>query len=97
MAQAVSCRPIIAEVRVRSQVTFVLDKVTPGQFFPVAVEFSQPLTEICPRNISWCSKGGRCVGVTTLHFHAPTILKSASLNPLKHSGLEYACTGIVYL
>jgi len=69
MAQAVSRRPVIAEARVRSQVSpcdiFVeLSHIKAG--FPTALWFAQPLTEICSSNISWCGKGGRCVGLTTL-------------------------------
>jgi len=32
----------------------------------MALEFTQPLTEMSIRNISWWAKGGRCVRLTTL-------------------------------
>jgi hypothetical protein len=45
------------------------------------------------RNISW-GKGGRCVGLTTLPFHVPNVLKSLTLNLLEPSGSVKACNGI---
>ena len=32
----------------------------------MALGLTQPLTEMSTRNISWGSKGGRCIGLTTL-------------------------------
>jgi hypothetical protein len=69
MAQAVIRRPVIAGDRVRSQfspcdICVGLSHTKAG--FLVAVGFVQPVTEVCPRSISWCDKGGGCVGVTTL-------------------------------
>jgi hypothetical protein len=39
-------------------------------------------------------KGGRLVGLTTLHFHVSTVLYSGSLNFLEPSGPVQACNGI---
>jgi len=39
-------------------------------------------------------KGGRCVGLTTLHLHVPIVLKYGSLNLLESSGPVQACNGI---
>jgi len=44
---------------------------------------TQPLTEMSTRYISWGEKDGRCVELTTLPLHVPTVLKSASLSLLK--------------
>jgi hypothetical protein len=60
----------------------------------MALESTQPLTEMSTRNISWGGKGGRCVGLTTLHLHVPIVLKFASLNLLEPSGPVQACNGI---
>ena len=40
-------------------------------------------------------KGGRWLGLTTLHLHVPTVLKSGSLNLLEPSGPVLACNWIV--
>jgi hypothetical protein len=84
MAQAVSRRSVIAGNRVRSQVSprdicVKLSHTKAG--FPMAVGFVQPLTEICPRNISWCGKGGRCMGVTTLPLSCADYLEICGLQP----------------
>ena len=42
-------------------------------------------------------KGGRCVGLTTLPFQVPIVLKSGSPNLLEPSGPVQACNGIVLL
>jgi hypothetical protein len=39
-------------------------------------------------------KGGRCLGLTTSHFHVLTVLKSGSLNLHGPSGPVQACNGI---
>jgi len=39
-------------------------------------------------------KGGRCIGLTTLHLHVPIGMKSGSLNLLEPSGPIQACNGI---
>jgi len=39
------------------------------------------------------SKGGRCVGLTTLRLHVPIVLKSGSLNFLVPSGPFQPCNG----
>ena len=46
MAQAVSCRPLIAETWVRSHVTFVMDTVALDQIFLQALRF--PLVSVNP-------------------------------------------------
>jgi hypothetical protein len=38
-------------------------------------------------------KGGRCVGLTTLHHHVSIVLKSGSLKLLESSGPAQACNG----
>jgi len=42
-------------------------------------------------------KDSRCVGLTTLPIHVPTVLKSGSLNFLEPFGPVQACNGIVLL
>jgi hypothetical protein len=59
----------------------------------MALGLTQHLTEMSTSNISW-GKGGRCVGLTTLHFHVPIVLKSGCLNLLEPSGTVQACNGI---
>ena len=59
----------------------------------MALESTQPLTEMSTRNISW-GKGGRCVGLTTYHLHVQTVSKSASLNFLEPLG---PAQGLLYL
>jgi len=56
--------------------------------------YTQPLTEMSTRNISW-GKGGRCVGLSTLPLHVLIVLKSGSLNLLEPSGSVQAWNGIV--
>ena len=84
MAQEVSRRPVIAETRVRSQVSpchiFVELRHTKAGF-RMAVGFAQSLTEICSSNISWCGKGGRRVGLTTLSFSRADYLEICELQP----------------
>jgi len=60
----------------------------------MALGLTQPLIEMSIRNICWGGKGGRCLGLTTLHLHVPIVLKSRSLNLLKPSGPVQACNGI---
>jgi len=55
----------------------------------MALGLTQPLTEMST------SKGGRCVGLTTLPLHVPIALKSWSLNLLEPSRPVQACNGIV--
>jgi hypothetical protein len=42
-------------------------------------------------------KGGRCLRVTALHLHVPTVLKSGNLNLLETSGPVQACNGLALL
>ena len=62
----------------------------------VALRLTQLLTEMSTRDISWerGGKGGRCVGLTTLHLHVPIFLKSGSLILLEPSGPPQACNWI---
>jgi len=39
------------------------------------------------------SKGGRCVRLTTYHFHVPFVKKSGGLNLMKTFGPVQACNG----
>jgi hypothetical protein len=61
----------------------------------MALESTQPLTEMSTRNISWGAKGGWCAGLTTCHLRVPIVLKFGSLNLLEPSRPVRACTGIV--
>jgi hypothetical protein len=64
----------------------------------VAVGWTQPLTEMSTRNISWGGgggKGGRCIGLTEGgNLHVAVILTSGSRNHLELWGPVQACTGI---
>jgi len=46
------------------------------------------------RNIPWSSKGGRCVGLTTLPSSCAIAWNSGSLELLESSGSVQTCTGI---
>jgi len=59
----------------------------------MALGFTQPLTEMSTRNISW-GKGGRCLGPQPYYFRVPIVLKSGSLNLLEPSG---PVMGLLYL
>ena len=61
----------------------------------MALGLTQPLTEMSTRNISLGSKGGRCVGLTTLPPHVPVVFKSGNLNLLETSEPVQVCNGIV--
>jgi len=56
---------------------------------------SSELLTLCPPSKcyrqSMGHKGGRCVGLTTLNFYVPTVLKSGNLNILEPSGPVQAC------
>jgi len=58
----------------------------------MALDSTQPLTEISTGSTSRGGKGGLCVGLTMLHVS--TVFKSGSLNFLEHSGTVPAYTGI---
>jgi hypothetical protein len=56
----------------------------------MALESTQPLTEMSTRCISW-GKGGRCVRLTTLPPSCAVVVKSGNLNFLEPSGPLQAC------
>ena len=58
---------------------------------------NQPRTEMSFRNTSWGGKGNRCVVLTNLVLHVPTVLKSGLLNLLEPSGPVQACNSIASL
>jgi hypothetical protein len=60
----------------------------------MALGLTQPLTEMCTRNLSW---GVGCVRLTTLLLHVPIVLKSGILNLLEPYGPVQACNGIALL
>ena len=60
----------------------------------VALESTQPLTEMSTRNISWGVKKGGALGWQPYHLHVLIVLKSGSLNLLEHSGPVQDCNGI---
>jgi hypothetical protein len=57
----------------------------------MALESTQPLTEMSTRNISWGSKGGRCVGLTTLPHSCADCLEIWEPQPL---GTLRVCPGL---
>ena len=58
----------------------------------MALESTQPLTEMSTRCISW-GKGGRCVRLTTLPPSCAVVMKSGNLNFLEPSVPLQACNG----
>ena len=62
----------------------------------VALELTQPLTEMSTSNISWEAKEADAQGWQPYHVRVPIVLKSGSLNLLEPSGPVQACNGIVY-
>ena len=58
----------------------------------MALESTQPLTEMSTRSISW-GKGGRCVRLTTYHHPCAVVTKSGNRNFLEPSGPVQACNG----
>ena len=56
----------------------------------MALESTQPLTEMSTRSISW-GKGVRCVRLTTLPPSCAVVMKSGNLNFLEPSGPLQAC------
>jgi hypothetical protein len=46
---------------------------------------------------SLVDKVDRCVGLITLHIHAPTVLKSERFNLLELSGALQTCNGMALL
>ena len=57
----------------------------------MALGFTQPLTEMSARNISWGGKGGRCVGLTTLPPSCADCLEIWEPQP---PGTLRACPGL---
>ena len=55
----------------------------------MALGFTQLLTEVSTRSISW-AKGGRCVRLTTLPPSCAAVMKSGNLNFLEPSGPLHA-------
>ena len=62
----------------------------------MALETTQPLTEMSTRNISWGVETAGALG-WPYHLHVPTVLKSGSLNLLEPSGSVQACNGIAFI
>jgi len=60
----------------------------------MALELTQPLTEMSTRNISWGVKAAGVWGWQSYHLHVPIFLKSGSLNLLEPSGRLQAYNGI---
>jgi len=59
----------------------------------MALDSTQPLTEMSTRSISW-GKGGRCVRLTTLPPSCAVVMKSGNPNFLEPSGPLQDCDGI---
>ena len=60
----------------------------------MALGLTQPLTEISTRNISWGSKGGRCVVLATLPPSCADCLEIWEPPPPGTSGPVQVCNGI---
>jgi hypothetical protein len=63
----------------------------------MALESTQPLTEMCTRNISLAVKAAGVYGWQRYHFHVPIVLKTGNLNLLEPGGSVEACKGIALL
>jgi hypothetical protein len=61
----------------------------------MALRWTQVLTEMSTRRISWC-KCGRCVRLTILPPSCAVVMKSGNLNFLEPSGLLQACNGTAW-
>ena len=59
------------------------------------LRLTQPLTEMCTRNISLEAKAVGAWGWQNYHLHVSTVLKSGSPNLLEPSGSVQACTWLV--
>jgi hypothetical protein len=57
----------------------------------MALGFTQPLTEMSNRNISWGGEGGCCVGLTTL---PPSYANCLEIQEPQPSGTLRACPGL---
>jgi hypothetical protein len=60
----------------------------------MALELTQPLTEMSTRNISWGIKAAGAYGWQPYHLHVPIIFKYGSLNLLEPYGPVQDCNGI---
>ena len=60
----------------------------------MALESTQPLTEMSTRNISWGVKAAGAYGWQPYHLRVPIVLKFGSLSLLEPSGPPQACNGI---
>jgi len=60
----------------------------------MALELTQPVTEMSTRNISWEYMRPVRRADSLYHHHVPIVLKSGSLNFLEPSGPLQACNGI---
>jgi hypothetical protein len=60
----------------------------------MALELTQPLTEMSTRNTSWGIKAAGASGWQPGHLHVPIVLKSWSLHLLETSEPLQACNGI---
>jgi len=68
----------------RSRVRFPFGRAT-------ALGLTQPLTEMSTTNISWGSKGGRCVGLTTV---PPSCVECLEIWESQTPGTLMACPGL---
>jgi hypothetical protein len=60
----------------------------------MALDLTQPLTEMSTRNISWGVKAAGAYGWQPYRVHMQIVLKSGNLKPLEPSGPVQACNGI---
>ena len=60
----------------------------------MALELTQPLPEMCTRNISWEVKVAGALSWQPYQVHVPIVMKSGSLNLLQPSGPVQVCKGI---
>ena len=60
----------------------------------MALESTQPLTEMSTGNISWGVRAAGAYDLEHYHLHMSTAIKSGSLNLLEPSGPVQACNGI---
>ena len=60
----------------------------------MALELTQPLTEMSTRNVSWGVKAAGAYGWHPYHLRVSIVLKSGSLNLLEYSGPVQGCNGI---
>jgi hypothetical protein len=63
----------------------------------ITLGFTQPLTVMSTRNISWEVKVAGAYGWQPYHLHVLIVLKSGSLNLLEPSGPFQDCNGIALL